>query len=334
VNSLRVGLSGCGPAGLSVVQQVRLHQDCDIVVVHDRQMAEADRLAIANSIGFGTDDFARMIAYGVDFVVLAGPLEDRLAQVRLAAEQSVPCLVHAPLAADLDTARAIVDAAVRAEIRLGVVVPGQADPVLEQLRRMIGADWLGGVVGVQAIIGDDELLRAGSVTHRADPFTSLAAQHVHLAAWLTGRRAAQVTAQTTRTFRPDLDDGGAATVVLRGGVLCTFLASRLTRTHAFAIHGTDGGLRIAGDRILLTGKRPFQGHVFDYVTPGIEMVIARKDLRDAIAQHAPGSEPCGRFAGWLEDVDDFPCPAEQAIVDLEVVDAMVRAAATGRTVAL
>src|SRR5690606_22137965 len=133
--------------------------------------------------------------------------EDRLQQVQLAAEQSVPCLVHAPIAPDLETARQMHALCERHSVRFGVYVRGQADPVVEQLRRMIAADWLGGVVCVQSITGDDELLRTGNVTYRGDPFVTLASEHVHIASWLTSRQATTVTAQTTRSFAPDLDDG-------------------------------------------------------------------------------------------------------------------------------
>jgi predicted dehydrogenase len=328
--TLRVGLSGAGPAGLRAVQDANLQQDCDIIAVHDDRDGRAEQLAHGSQLGFATTDFERLLGYGVDFVVLTGPLDQRLDQVRRAAEQGVPALVHAPVAADLQTAEAMAEVCEQHEVRLGVHVRAQADPIVEQLRRMIAGDWLGGVTAVQSIVADDELLRAGEVTHRGDPFVTLACEHVHLAAWLTGRRAASVTAQTTRSFAPDLDDGGVATVVLRGNVPCTYISSRLTRANAFAIHGTDGGVRIAGDRIWLCGQRPFQGHVFDYETPGIEQVLARRDLENALAAHRAQSELHGRFARWLEDTDDYPCSIEQAIVDFEVMEAMATAAKIGR----
>lgn len=316
------------------MQDVCDHTSCDVIAVHDSAPGAAQRLADGSNIGFATESFEALLSYGVDFVVLTGPLADRLQQVELATEQSVPCLIHAPVAADLDTARTMHKTCEKHGVRLGVFVRGQADPVVEQLRRMIAADWLGGVVCVQSIAGSDELLRTGTVVHRVSPFVSLASEHVHLASWLTGRRAASVTAQSTRSFAPDLDDGGVATVVLRGNVPCTYITSQLTRADAFAIHGTDGGVRIAGDRIWLSGQRPFEGHVFDYETPGIEQVLARRDLHNALRAHRASSELHGRFARWLEDTDDYPCAIEQAIVDFGVVDAMQRAAESGSTIKL
>lgn len=334
MSALRAGLSGAGPTGLDAVQESRLTDACDIVAVHDADGVAARRLADGSKIGYATDDFAELLGTGVDFVVITGRLQDRVQQVQQAVEQSVPCLLHAPMAMDLADARRIAALADEHDVRVGVYVKHQSDPIVEQLRRMIAGDWLGGVVSVQAIQGDDELLRTGRVTHQTDPFVALCSEHVHLATWLTGRRAHRVTAQTTRAFAPDLDDGGVATVVMRGNVTCTYAASRLTRAHAFAIHGTDGGVRIAGDRIWLSGHRPFEGHVFDYETPGIEQVIARRELSSVLGSARAACELHGRFARWLEDMDDFPCPIEQAIEDLEVLDAMARAARDGRAIEL
>ena len=314
------------------MQETRLHDACDVIAVHDESRAIAKRLA--ESVGIGTicDSFEALLATGVDFVVLTGPLPARRAQVELAAEQSVPVLLHAPMAPTAADAEQMAAACERNEVRLGVWTKSQADPVYEQLRRMIADDWLGGVVAVQAIVGDDELLRTGTVLQKTDPFTALLSEPVHLTSWLCGRRAASVTAQATRSFGPDLDDGGVANVVLRGNLPCTYLASRLTRADAFAVHGTDGGIRIAGDRVWLNGKRPFRGHVFDYETPGTEQVLSRQQLTRAIAAHHQASELHGRFARWLEDTDDFPCPAEQALIDIEVIAAMVEAARSGRRI--
>lgn len=320
--------------GLGVVKGCSQQSACDVVAVHDDTPDAAAQFAAASEIGFATDNFAALLSYGVDFVAITGPLRDRLAQVEMAAEQSVSCILTAPFAPDLKTARAMHDVCQRHGVRLGVFVRSQNDPVVEQLRRMIAADWLGGVVAVQAITGSDEMLRSRELADGGDLFIALASEHVHTTNWLTSRQAVSVTAQTTRSFSPDLDDGGTATVLLRGNVPCSYLCSRLTRVNAFAIHGTDGGMRIAGDRIWLSGQRSFQGHIFDYETPGVEQVLARHDLHKALATHRAESELNGRFARWLEDMDDYPCPIEQAVIDFETVDAMSRAAIARRTIEL
>jgi|GEM_PF-5772199 len=311
------------------------HQrQCTLAAVHDAREDHAKRFADAGDLKFWTSDFKAMLGYGVDFVVLAGPLAERLEQVQLAAEQGLPVLLHTPAAPDLPTMQAMTAIAAEHETRIGVYTRHHADPVIEQLRRMIAADWIGGVTTVQSIVGDDELLRTRSTAEQVDPFIDLASAHVHLATSLIGRRAQSVTAQATRAFLTDANDSGVATVVLRGNVSCTFSATRLARADAFAIHGTDGGVRMAGDRIWLRGHRPFRGHVFDYKTPGVEQVLARRDIESTLAAHRTKCELHGRFARWLEDTDDYPVPGEQAVVDFEILDAMTRAAALGVRVEL
>ena len=337
---LRAGLSGCGAAGKQAVHAVRQHGHCDIVALHDPDADALRALQQDTGINRGTTDFRELLATGVDFVVLAGPPGVRREQVHIAAEQVVHCLVHAPMASSLADASAMLATTDAASLKLGVAVSGHDDPVFEQIRRMIGADWFGGLVSVQAIWGEDDLLRAPPRPNcwqlqpdlaGHDPLLRLAANHVHLASWLTGRAALRVTAQAAGGLLPLAHDTAVATAVLRGNVLCTFAASHLYRSRSFMLLGTDGSVRIDGDRICVRGEKPFTGDVFDYAAPGTDTVWTRADLEPQLAKHAGAHELHGRFARWIDDLDDFPCTGEQAIADLRTLDAMARAAVSGKT---
>jgi predicted dehydrogenase len=247
--------------------------------------------------------------------------------------------VHAPMAPDAATADEMVAVCERAGVRLGVVVPQQADPVLEQIRQMIADDWLGGPVLVEGLIGDDTVLRSPPPPEHwlRDPQKSgagallqLAAPHVHMATWLTGRAALRVTAQASSGFSALPEDAAVGTAVLRGGAVCTFAASHLTRGAAF-VYGTDGGVRLATDRIWLRGQHEFSGAVFEYLEPGDEATLSRADIQEAIADTGRDAELHGRFARWLDDLDDFPCPGDQGAQDMKLIDAWRRAAQSGRT---
>lgn len=343
VSYLRAGLSGCGTRGTRAVEQIRTHAHCDVVALHDPDPHALERLGDAANVDRRATDFDALLQTGVDFVVLAGPCGDRRQQVERAADAGVHVLLHAPMAPDAATANAMVAACERGGVRLGVVVPHQGDPVLEQIRQMIADDWLGGPVLVEALVGEDRALRQPPPPghwlreparggHGA--LLQLAAPQVHLATWLTGRAAIAVTAQSSRGFSVLPEDAAVGTAVLRGGAMCTFAASHLTRGAAFAIYGTDGGVRLATDRIWLRGRREFSGPVFEYLEPGDEATLLRADIQEAIADLAPDAELHGRFARWLDDLDDFPCPGEQGALDMKLLDAWRRAAASGRTEAV
>ena len=92
---------------------------------------------------------------------LYGASQSTSAESSDAAIERVRALVES---GQLDEARKLaaelVAACDAAEVRLGVAARGQGDPLFEQIRRMIAADWLGGPIAVTAVCGDDELLRA------------------------------------------------------------------------------------------------------------------------------------------------------------------------------
>lgn len=327
MSTLQVGISGCDATTLRTLAAVAAHADCAIAALHDDDAAAlANAQAIARA-GVATTDFAKFLQSGVDFVVLGGPLAQRAERLHAANEQAVPCLLRAPMANDLAAARALAADSDAHGQRLAVAVPGHDDPLFDQIRRMVAEDWLGGLVAVQAIAGDDALLRPPH-RPRLHPAYERLAPLLHQLTWLCGRELVAVTAQGVASYGADVDHV-ATTAQLRGGALLTLHGSHTTRANAIAIHGTDGGVRIAGDRIWLCGKRPFRGRVFAYEQAGEELVLARAELQPAIDAAAAQLEPLGRFARWLDDRDDFPCPAEQALADLQAIDAIVRALHSG-----
>ena len=97
--TLRAGISGCGPSGRALVAAARVAGLGSVIAAHGDDDAALATLRSATPVGPATTDFAALLATGVDFVVLAGPLAARLAQVRAAAEQAVAGTATAPLAA-------------------------------------------------------------------------------------------------------------------------------------------------------------------------------------------------------------------------------------------
>ncbi len=338
MSKLRAGIFGCGPDGLWSAAQLHQQNECELVAAGDPDPDARAFFGGEAGITVLAATFDELLATGVDFVILAGARGERLAQVEAATAQGVHCLLHAPIAQSGAESDAMLAACEEARLKLGVLVRGQEDPVFEQLRQMIAADWLGGVVHVQCLAGEDGLLRhppsADDPRLRArshHPLLQLASDHVHLASWLTGKSAIAVSAQATRGVLPLPADTAAATVVMRGGVICTFAASYLLAADQFAVHGTDGFVRVAGDRLLLRGRTEFHGDVFDYPKADRELALNRADFAAAQARQAESCELHARFARWIDDRDDFPCPGEQAAVDLGVLDAMAQSLRTGHT---
>ena len=63
--TLRAGLSGCGAMGRAAVLQVRGHDHCDIVAVHDPDPEAVRTMRERHGIGFGTTSFDELLSSGV-----------------------------------------------------------------------------------------------------------------------------------------------------------------------------------------------------------------------------------------------------------------------------
>ncbi|MEQ1631081.1 MAG: Gfo/Idh/MocA family oxidoreductase [Planctomycetota bacterium] len=337
MSSLRFGLSGCGQRGADVVAAVRSHSHCELVALHDPDPAQLTRLGEAAGIRSRYVDFDAMLHSGIDFVVLANPCGDRLAQVLAAAAQGVHCLVHAPMAPDARTADAMVSACDRAGVKLGVANMSQGDSRLEQVRRMIADDWLGTVVSIHAMTACDRVLKSPPEASHwlRDParagrgtLLQLAAESLHVAVWLTERAPLAAAALSSTGFTALSEDAAVAAVRLRGGALCTFASSRLCIGRSLSIHGTDGSACLTPDEVTLVGRKAFAGDSFDYQEPGVPLRLSTTSSNDPLLDHF---ELHGRFARWIDDRDDFPCPGDQAALDMRALDAMQRSIETGRT---
>jgi predicted dehydrogenase len=335
---LRVGLSGCGTRGLAVLQQLQASEHCGLTALHDPDRHALQAAGKRAGCREQHQDFARFLATGIDFVILTGPPGARLEQVRMAAEQGAHCCVHAPMALDAKAARAMVDACNAAGVRLGVAVPILADPAIEEIRQMLREDWLGAVVAVHAFVGEDRVLREPPDAHHwmrdrslygSHALHQLGAEHIHLVSWLLGRAPVSACAQASTGFSVLPEDASAAVLTLRGGLMFVLSASHLTRGSSIAIQGTDGAIRLAGDRISLRGRRPFSGACIDYRTPEVEQSLLRSELQQSSRSVEGDYELHGRFARWIEDRDDFPCTGEQAAMDMATLDLIARATESG-----
>ncbi len=316
---------------------MRSHAHCEVAALHDPDPEARARLGENAVVRARFGDFEAMLQSGIDFVVLANPCGDRLGQVEAAAAQGVSVLLHAPMAPDAATASAMVTAANAAGVKIGVAVPLQAEPMLEQLRRMIADDWLGTPVVVHAMTASDRVLRTPPApghwqrdVHRSGSgaLPKLAAESVHLTVWLTERAPMATVALAATGFTSLPEDGAVAALRLRGGALCTFASSHLCAGSSLAIHGTDGSAHLIPQQSWFLGRKVFRGDSFDYQQAGVLQMVPR-DLHDEpLAGHF---ELHGRFARWLDDRDDFPCPGDQAALDMLALDAMQRSIASGRS---
>jgi predicted dehydrogenase len=228
----------------------------------------------------------------------------------------------------------------QAGVKLGVVVPAQADPRFDELRRLVREDFFGALVLVHATSAEDTVLQSPppAAHWRRDPkragsgvLRQIGTEALHLVHWLCGRAPLRVTAQAAAGLSALPEDSAVATLRLRGGSLCTLAASHVASGNVLTLHGTDGMALVTDDQVLLRGRFTLNDRLFDYGQAGAVRAWTRGDLEPALAARADGLELHGRFARWIDDLDDFPCPGDVAAEDLRTLDAIDRVRVTERS---
>jgi predicted dehydrogenase len=119
-------------------------------------------------------------------------------------------------------------------------------------------------------------------------------------------------------------DSAVATLTLRGGGLCTLAASHVANGSALTLHGTDGHAIVTEELIALRGRTTLAERLFDYGQPGAVRTWSRAELGPVLDARLPDLELHGRFARWIDDLDDFPCPGDLAAEDLLTLEAIDR----------
>ena len=340
---LRAGMSGCGGISPVTLEAARESPHFEVVAIQD---PDTERLAAVGS-QYGIErrhpDFEDLLAEDLDFVILNGPNDVHGAQVELAAAAGRHCLVQKPLAPTLDAAEEMIRRAAVADVRLGVLMLDLGDPVHHQVKAMVEGGFFGVPTLVQATSAHTIYLQAPPEAQdwRRDParvgggaFIQLAIHAIDLARWLLGERAASVLAGGVRRHTVFEDETTLATVRFEGGAVGHFAASYAADLYGFTLCGTRGRIQLTGDHLVIWGRDAFEGDVFDYATPGTEVVIPRASLAAAIARCLPEVEIHDAFARWILGAGEYPCPGSQGVEDLRVVDAAYRSIEEKRWIAL
>jgi len=333
---LRAALAACGGiAGLTLDAAAR-SPDFEVVAIQDPSPGAVRRIGERYGIQRRHREFEELLTEDVDFVVINGPNDVHLEQVRAAAAAGKHCLVQKPMAPNLAEATAMVLAAKEGEVRLGVTMFELGKPLHHELKEMIASGWLGDPVMIQAVAAHDLYLDTPPPegNWRRDPecvgggaFIQLALHQVNLACFLLDREVETVFAAGARGHTVFEDETALTTLRFAGGVLGHFAASYAVDLWGFGLLGTRGRIQLSGEHVVMKGRDVFEGGILRYRTPGTEAAVPMSELAAAIASREDELEIHGAFARWIAGRGEFPCTGEQGLRDMRVVDAVYRSRA-------
>jgi predicted dehydrogenase len=326
-------------------------------VVSGRAAAAVQRAAAAYGAETWVTDWREAIARDdVDIVDVCTPPGTHAEIVAAAAAAGKAVLCEKPLAADLESARAAAQAVRDNKVLAAIGFNYRRLPALSLMKRMVDegavgtprlwrATWLSDEFCDPAIPFDWRFERALGGTTIAD----LGAHLIDLALWIVGD-IAEVSAQSA-TFTPersgrvvDIDEASSALVRFASGAQGTFEMARtcVRRPCDFSVevNGDHGTLRFDYPRL---NELWFGAADDDPATYGMRRIRAEHETHPYAAQWWPIGQGVGYGASFVNQLADHleRWPDGPWEPDLEtgvrvqaVCDAMERAAAEGRWVAL
>ena len=332
--ALQAGFVGCGNI-TDTHARAALEAGLGIAAFHGRDLAKAEALA-ARFGGRAFSSYEDFLAHRpMDLVVIGSPSALHADQGLAAAERSLHVLVEKPIDVTLAKGRALVAAAERAGVRLGVLFQDRRKPELVRLRDFVAQGGLGRVLLASARVKWHRPPEYYTASHwrgrRAlDGGAALINQGVHtvdLLLWLLGdvTRVKGLTATTLHAI--ESEDVALALLEFASGASATFEATTVAwpgYPRRVEISGTEGTVVVEGDRVTAADlRREAPG----LVSTGAEGAVSAQTA--TVADAAPHRRMLEDFVRAIETGAAPACDGREGLRSLAVVEAVYRAARDG-----
>jgi UDP-N-acetyl-2-amino-2-deoxyglucuronate dehydrogenase len=350
MNVAFVGCGGMAAHYLSVYRDLTWVRPVTCIDVDPEAAAKA--AAVLNCPA--STDYADALRENVDTVVINSPNHIHAPQAIAAMDAGKHVLLQKPVAARLNDAEAIANAAVRSRRTVGLYMSYFDQPLMHDLRDMVSHGRLGDVVQCYArlmhrggMMWSREAL-GGKLTWRGSIdqtgggcFIQLAVHYVHIFEWMTGMRVQRATGFMNRLHCPGLEGEDLACAILQmdSGAMVTLDTAWCANGEELAIHGTGGRVEYRYNRWLAVSSAagPFDGRVVHYPGGVAANTFGGPEGEEQVSEIRPpafgdAANPLNQHRLFLEAARDgkpAPVSIESGVRDMRVVEAVYRSARTG-----
>jgi len=336
---MRVGLIGTGAIAQKHAQAYK-NIGFELLICSNRNVVAGDAFAAVNGVVF-TPVFEDVCRHpDVDFVDLCTLPEMRLPVVEACARFGKHIQVQKPVAADLATARKMIDTAKQARILLNVVSQHRFDDSSIFLSEAIGAGRLGRLLQCDCYVKwhrpPQYYGRPGKGTWRSEGGGALINQGIHqvdLLRWFAGPvREVSGVWQLGALHKIESEDVVSAVVSYASGATGVIQASTAFwpgYPERVELHGTKGSAIITGDRLTSWDVMEDSGP-----PPPLNPVIQSGASDPMAISLQPFERQFLDFAAAIKSGHQPAVSGEDGYRTLEIVDAVYRSCRTRQPVVL
>jgi UDP-N-acetyl-2-amino-2-deoxyglucuronate dehydrogenase len=277
--TVRIGILGAGNISETHARAAAAIPGVDVVAVHGDNAARAAQLASAYG-AVAYPDFESFLRHPMDVVAIGSPSGLHAAQGIAAAGRGLHVLTEKPIDVTPESADRLIDAARRANVKLGVFFQDRAQPDIVRLHAAVAQGRLGRPLLASARVKwyrpPDYYGRSRwRGTWALDGGGALMNQGIHtldLVSWLLGP-VVRVTAATRTAFHQiEVEDTVVAILEFDGGAVATFEATTAAYPgykRRLELTGTEGTLILEHDRLVAADlKTPADDLVGGVATDG------------------------------------------------------------------
>jgi predicted dehydrogenase len=330
--TVRAAIIGLGRWGRSLVSAVQgKSRDIQFVAAHTRSRASAEEFCREKNIPL-RDGYADILSdKAIDAVVLATPHSQHAGQVMQAAAAGKHIHVQKPIALDLSSAKAAVDAAQKAGVLLAVGFNRRFHPSIVEVRKRLADGRLGRVMAMvaQHTTSTQQFIPTDNWRVQPDeaPGGAITAVGVHSIDHMIefAGRVREVLCATGRYIPGPSDDTSSIMLRFENGATGLLFCSVATATTlSFTLFGSNGLAEVSRPnlsrfRFVPTSTEAPTGPV---TAPPDEII--ESPAFDML--HAEMNE----FGRAIAEKRPYPVPIDQVLHGMAVFDAVVRSARSGK----
>ncbi len=330
---MRIGIAGAGKISATHARAARAIEGLTVAAVYGANPGKAAALA-AECGATAYVDYDSFLAHGLDMVIVGSPSGLHAEHGIAAARRGLHLLVEKPLDISTSRADALIEAARRAGVTLGVCFQDRLQPDIHALKASLDKGLLGAPVMASAKVKWYRAPEyyAGSRwrgTWKLDGGGALMNQAIHtvdLLLWLFGPIARVSASIATRVHPIEVEDTAVAVLEFDSGALGTLEAATSAYPgylRRIELTGTEGTVAIEHDRVVRSDLRGREAvpadRGSDAALPRVSDTRAHQRLiRDFVTAVATGTSPI--------------CDGLDGRRSVAVIEAMYESARTGRRV--
>jgi len=200
--TIRLGLAGLGMMGRNHLRLASRRPDARLVAIADPVPEALHSAATETGAQAFAEPLAMIAEAELDALIVASPTTTHLPLALAAIERGVAVLVEKPLAASVDDAVRIVEAAAVRGVPVQVGHVERFNPAVLELGRLLGAGWLSTVYALASRRAGPFPARIRDVGVTVD----LATHDVDILSWVAGERPVRVYAETAQRIHATHED--------------------------------------------------------------------------------------------------------------------------------